>query len=77
LGLEPAEIKSESVFEAILEFLDESESSSEDGYGIPIAYKYENGVDAPFRSFNHRESPVCLNSFKRFIKLDLMSFNIA
>jgi len=62
------ESKSEAIFETILDYLDDSGSSSEDGYGIPIAYKYENGPLAPFRSFNHKESPSSYDSFKNFIK---------
>ena len=73
LGLEPVEIKSETIFETILDYLDESGSSSEDGYGIPIAYKYENGPLAPFRSFNHRESPSSYDSFKNFIKQKIVT----
>lgn len=68
LGLEPAEIKSESVFLKVLKYLRDSGSASEDGLAIPIAYKYENGAEAPYRSFNDRESDVCLDSFKKFIK---------
>lgn len=68
LGLEPAEIKSESVFLKVLKYLRDSGSASEDGLAIPIAYKYENGAEAPYRSFNDRESDVCLDSFKKYIK---------
>jgi len=48
--------------------LDESGSSSEDGLGIPISYKYEVGLDAKFKSFNDRDSPICFDAFKKYIQ---------
>ncbi len=47
--------------------MDESGSSSEDGLGIPISYKYEVGLDAKFKSFNDRDSPICFDAFKKYI----------
>jgi len=73
LGLEPAEIKNESAFLKITKYLKDSGSSSEDDYGIPIAYKYESEEFAPYRSFNDRESDVCLDAFKKHVKESIIS----
>lgn len=72
LGLEPVVIKSEGAFLKVLEYLDESGSSSEDGLAIPFAYKYETGEQAKFKSLNDRESSNCFDAFKKHIKSSLL-----
>jgi hypothetical protein len=41
--------------------------------GIPIAYKYDVGPDALFRSLNDRESPVCFDAFKKYVQSSIFS----
>jgi len=61
-------VQSEGVFLSIVEYLEQSGSSSEDEFAIPIAYRYETGPFAEFRSFNNKESGGCYNAFKKHIE---------
>ena len=62
----------------MIEYLDESGASSEDGYAIPFAYKYDGGIFAKFKSLNDPESAASYASFKNHIKQgilgDLLNF---
>lgn len=72
LGLQPVIIKSEPVFLHILDYLDESQSSSEDEFAIPFAYRYK--ILDKFRSFNNVESDDAYEAFKNHINKGFFDF---